>query len=313
MQKNVRWSLACAALVGALAIALTTAPVAGRAAATNRTVYVSLIDKSSGTPVTDAQAADLEVKEGGKTMEIVSIKPATTPLRIAIIDSDAGYGAFQAGIGQFMQKLLGKAEFSITSVIVQPKKVIDFSSDAATLSKALTEIGPRGVQKGGQLMEAISEATKDLRAEGKRSIMLVTRVGAEGATSMQSRDVRDRLRKTGATMYVVAVKGAANSTQATSSATKMGTEQQQVHDDEATESSNNLEQVLGDGSKESGGRYDEVVSVAAAKLMAALGDEILQTYEVVYAVPDGTKPSDKLQVSTKRKNVNVYAPSRPPQ
>jgi len=312
MQKRFPMSLACAALFGALAIALTTTPLAGRAAATNRTIYVSVVDKS-GAPVTDVQPADLEVKEGGKTMEIVSIKPATTPLRVAIVDSDAGYGAFQAGIGQFMQKLLGKAEFSITSVIVQPKKILDYSSDAPVLSKALSEIGPRGVQRGGQLMEAISEATSDLRAEGKRSVMLVTRVGGEASTSMQSKDVRDRLRKSGATMYVIAIKGAANSTQSTSSATKMGAEQQAVHDDEATESSNNLEQLLGDGSKESGGHYDEVVSVAAAKMMAALGDEVLQTYQVVYAVPDGTKASDKLQVSTKRKNVNLYAPNRPPQ
>ena len=43
-----------------------------------------------------------------------------------------------------------------------------------------------------------------------------------------------------------------------------------------------------------------------------LGDELLNQYEVVYAVPDGVKPSDKLSISTKRRNVNLYAPSRPP-
>jgi hypothetical protein len=56
----------------------------------------------------------------------------------------------------------------------------------------------------------------------------------------------------------------------------------------------------------------ELVSVSLAKGVEQIADELLNSYEVVYAVPDGAKPSDKLQVSTKRKNATVWAPNRPP-
>jgi hypothetical protein len=145
------------AIAAVLLTAAGSTSLAGRSVEpSKRTVYVSVIDKN-GAPVTDIQAADLEVKEGGKTMEIVSVKPASAPLRIALIDSDAGYGAYQQGMLKFMQKLLGRAEFSIISVIVQPLKVLDYSADPAVLSKALESVGRRGVQRGGPRMVAISD------------------------------------------------------------------------------------------------------------------------------------------------------------
>ena len=108
-----------------------------------RNVYVSVVDKQ-GLPVTDLQAADFEVKVGGKAQDVVTVQPATVPFRIALIVADGGTGAFQRGLALFMQRLLGKAEFSLTSVIVQPEKIVDYTPDAATLSAGLGRLGPRG-------------------------------------------------------------------------------------------------------------------------------------------------------------------------
>jgi hypothetical protein len=297
----------------AVASAVICSPIAGRsAAATNRTVYVTMVDKA-GAPVTDLQAADLEVKEGGKTMEIVSVKPATAPLRIAIIDSDAGSGAYQAGVQAFMNKLLGNAEFALTSVIIQAKLEHDYSSDPAVLEKGLNAIGRRGTERGGQLVETINEVAKTVRADGKRGIILALRVGGEASTTMSSDDVRAQIRKSGATFYAMTFKGVDQKGQAVQqSVIGQGVGQQAVRNDEQTIGSTNLQQVLGDGSKESGGHYDEVVGTLAAKMLEGLANEILHQYEVVYAVPDGVKPGDKLAISTKRKNVTLYAPNHPP-
>ena len=98
------------------------------------------------------------MKEGGKKQDIVSVKPATDPLRVAILMADAGTGAFQAGIANFVQDLLGHAEFSFTSVVIQPEKVIDYSSSADVLSGAIRRIGNRGGAGSGQLLEAIDDA-----------------------------------------------------------------------------------------------------------------------------------------------------------
>ena len=95
----------------------------------SRTVYVSVTDKK-GSVVTDLQAAEFEVKVGGKTQEVVSVRPATEPLRIAMLVADGGTGGYQLALAHFMRKLIGHAQFALTSVIVQPEKVVDYSTDA---------------------------------------------------------------------------------------------------------------------------------------------------------------------------------------
>jgi hypothetical protein len=278
-----------------------------------------VLDKEH-VPVTDMQATDFDVKEGGKTAEVISVKRATKRLRVAIVDSDAGTGAYQQGLLQFMQKLLDYAEFGITSVIVQPQKVTDYTNDAPLLSKALDSLGRRGAQTGGaQLMEAINDAARTVAAPDKRPVILVVRYGSEGTSSLSPDDVRANIRKSGAMLYVLSIKGmnrmSTASNQPTSGATMnsyVATEA--LRNDELKEGRFNIQQVIGDGSRDSGGRHDEIVAVSLSKSVEAIADELLNQYEIVYAAPAGAKPGDKLSVSTKRKNVSVYAPTIvPPQ
>ena len=125
--------VACALAIGASA---TVAEVQPR----TRTVYASVNEKD-GSAVTDLKATEFEVKEGGKTREIVSVKPATNPLRVAILDADGGTGAFQSAVGYFMEDLLGRAEFALTSVVVQPEKVMDYSTSVDALNQGLSALG----------------------------------------------------------------------------------------------------------------------------------------------------------------------------
>ena len=172
-----------------------------------RIVYVSATDKY-GNPVTDLQQADFELKVDGKKSTIVNVRPAEAPMRIALIVSDAGTGGFQLGLATFMQRLLGRAEFSLISVIVQPETVVEYSSEAGVLKAGLLRMGPRGRQRGAQLMETIQAATKHVQRDGTRPVIVVTRVGAEATTSIPGNDVREQLRQSGAILYVVSTVGA---------------------------------------------------------------------------------------------------------
>jgi VWFA-related protein len=277
-----------------------------------RTVCVSATDKN-GSAVRDLQADEFQVKAGGKTLEIVSVRPATSPLRIALIVADAGTGAFQLGLAHFMQNLLGHAEFALISVIVQPETVIDYSTDAGKLSAALDRLGRRGVQRGAQLMEAIQDATKDVRRETKRPVIVVMRIGGEATSAMTGNDVREQLRKSGAILYVISTLGAQRPAPSQITGTDaVSVQQGQLRDAELADAANNLAQVLGDGSKDSGGRHDEVVSTTLVTSLERVADELLHQYEITYALPDGVKPGDKLSVSSKRKGVTVHAPARLP-
>ena len=172
-----------------------------------RIVYVSATDKD-GNPITDLQPADVELKAGGKKSTIVNVRPAAAPMRIALIVSDAGTGGFQLGLATFMQRLLGRAEFSLISVIVQPETVVEYSSEAGVLKAGLLRMGPRGRQRGAQLMETIQAATKHVQRDGTRPVIVVTRVGAEATTAIPGNDVREQLRQSGAILYVVSTVGA---------------------------------------------------------------------------------------------------------
>ena len=286
------------------------APAAAARQPESRTLYVTALDRD-GRPVTDLQAADFAVKVGNKTLEVTRAEAAQMPLRIAVIVADAGTGGFQQGLGNFMQKLLGHAEFSLISVIVQPEVVVDYASEGAVLRDGLRRLGPRGRQAGAQLMEAIREAAGTVRRDGRRPAILVLRVGGEAITPLSGNEVRDQVRKSGALLHVVSTLGAQR-TPASSARPGISSEQAQMQDNDTATSILNLGQVLGDGARESGGRHDQVVSTTLVPAIERVADELLLQYALTCQLPQGTKPTDKLAVSTTRKGVKLQAPARLP-
>ncbi len=300
---GVGWVIASALITGA-----SSSVGAGAAGDSTRTVHVTAVDKK-GNAVTDLQAAEFEVKVGGKRLEVTSAGPAQAVMRIALLVSDAGTGGFQGGIANFIQRLSGRAEIALISVLMQPETVVDYSSDIGILRAGLRRLGSRGLQSGAQLLETIRDATKHVRYEGRRPVIVVVRVGGEASTTLSGREVREQLQKSGAILYVVSTVGAQRPAP---SVARQGisTEQAQLHDDETVESAHNLGVVLGDGSRESGGRHDQVISTTLIPTLDQLADELLNQYALTCVLPAGVKPTDKLSVSSKRKGVTVRAPSR---
>jgi VWFA-related protein len=298
------------AVVAAVVVGSRSIGMMAGAIQPNATVHVSVIDKT-GSGVADLQAAEFEVKVGGKKQEVVTARRAVVPLRIAIIVSDAGTGGFQQGLANFMQKLLGHAEFALISVIVQPETVVDYTGEAGVLSAGLRRLGPRGRQRGAQLMEAIQEALKGVRREGARPVFLVVRVGAEAPTTVPGDDVREQLRKSGAILYVVSTVGAQRAAPSQARA-GISAEQAQLRADEDADGALNLAQVLGDGATDSGGRHEQVISTTLVPALEQVAAELLNQYEITYVRPQGGKPNDKISVTSKRNGVTVRAPARLP-
>jgi len=294
----------------AIVCALLTRAAMGVGAQSSRTVHVTAIDKQ-GNPVTDLQAAEFDMKVGGKKVEVVSAGPAQTPMRIALLVADAGTGGFQAGIANFIRKLSGRAELALISVVVQPQTIVDYSSDNGLLMAGIRRLGPRGLERGAQMLETIQEVTKHVRREGTRPIIVVLRVGGEASTTVSGQAVREQLRRSGAVLYVISTVGAQRA--APSQARQgLSTEQAQLHDDEAVESAHNLGAVIGDGARESGGRHDQNISTTLIPTLDRLADELLNQYALSWVVPDGVKPADKLSVASKRKGVTIRAAARLP-
>ena len=299
---------ACAVLLASSA----ARPIAAEAQRRTRTVFASVVAKD-GTPVTDLTADDFEVKEGGRVQEISSVKLATMPLRLHTIVSDGGTGAFQLGVLRLVQALQVPAEFAFTSVLVQPERLTGFTDSPQKVGEAIQRLGKRsGLTAGNQLMEAIVGALADITAEEKRSVLLVLRIGNEATSTIAATTIRDALRDTGTTMYVVSRSGASKGglTYAGSSGTPAEIAQRQMNAADQADGALNLNLVLGDGSRDSGGYQQEISLLTAVATLEQLAREIRSQYEITYVLPSGTKPSDRLQLTTRRKNVTLRAPLR---
>jgi hypothetical protein len=170
---------------------------------TTRKVYVSVTEKN-GTPVTDLTAVDFELKAGGKPAQVTAAQLTKTPIRIALIVADGGTGAFQYAAATFVQRFQEQAEFALVSVVEQPDRIVNFTSDVDAVVAGLKRLGARsGKPTSGQLMEAITETVKDAGRSGHRSVIVVMTMGGSATSPLRADVVRDGLRQNDTTLYVL--------------------------------------------------------------------------------------------------------------
>jgi hypothetical protein len=287
-----------------------TAAGRGLQSGLTRTIFAAVTDKQ-GRPVLDMSAADFEVRDGGKTPQIAA-RLSAAPLRVALIVSDRGSGFFQGGALRLCEALLGHGEISITQVIVQPQVLVGFSSSPDALREGLQRLGRRGVngEVGAQLLEAVADAAGTVKRDGARPAIVVMRSGGEAASSVRPDLVKQALIDSGAVLYVAR----ATSAREPGHTFYQGDEGANMNRFQNMGAQSNegraLIDVLDASSKESGGRQIDVAGPTMVPAMQQIAAELANQYEITYTLPPGTTGSDRLSVSSKRKGVTVYAPSR---
>jgi hypothetical protein len=265
-------------------VAATTGTAALRAEVL-RTVYFSAVD-AKGSAVTDLTAADLTVKEGGKDRAIAGVQPATAPMHVSLLVDDAGTGAFQTAVAQFIDATLGHAQYAVSVLNPQPIKVANYTADVDALKSALGRMGQRGrIQVDGeQIIEAVGGAAKELQQrKAARPVIVVLTVSGEKASSELADSALNNLKSSGAGLNVLYITGI------------------------------ELGKVLGDGPKQSGGMIQQASGgVALGPVLAKIADNLMHQYVLTYNIPDGVKLNEKLSLATSRKGVTLLAPSRLP-
>jgi VWFA-related protein len=268
-----------------------------------KTVFVTAIEES-GAPVMDLAAADLTIKEDGKTRDIVKVEVANVPMQVMILIDDNGSGIFRSGVAQFVQQLQGRAEIAINSVVGQTQKLVDYTNNMDALQTAIATLAVRpGTPDGGQLLEGIFQASKDQeKREARRPVIVALTVGGEEHSTLPAHHVLDQLAKTGTVLYVVSV---ANTTiRARVAVSKPSA---------LLEENLNLGEVLGQGPKQTGGhRVDIVASPGIVLGLQNIANELKNQYAVAYARQGGNKGTQRLNVAVNRRGVTVRAPSRVP-
>jgi VWFA-related protein len=268
-----------------------------------RTVYITVMDKD-GLPVDDLTAQDFEVKEGGRPVEVTEVGVATDPMQIALIVDDNGTGLFRSALAQFVRRLDGRAVMALSCVTGQTMKVVDYTPSVDAILRGVATLNARpGTPDGGQLLEGISEAAIELRRrEAQRPVIIALTVGGEEHSTIHSDMVLDQLRKSGTLLHVFSVERSALRSTMVAGRPK-DLLQENMH----------LNRVLGDGPKQSGGRHQSIVASAGfIASLQTLASELTSQYRLTYALPAGAKRTERLNVTVRRKGLQVRAPSKIP-
>jgi VWFA-related protein len=299
-------TLLISCLTAAIVIVLAVTPSAQRGSTAVphvRTVHVSAVDRKEA-PVTDLAATDFVLREGGDIREILKVQPATTPLHIAIIVDDSGTGIFRVPVANFINQLLGRAQFAIKHVIGQAVRLVDYTADVDRLREAVLRLGVRAeTPDGGRVVEAVFDSAKEMREFDRPVIVVLTDTHAE-YSSLPAQHVLEELQRSGAILHVVAVARLAqlNPTSVPVAKDKPA---------DLLDHQLDINRVLGDGPKQTGGRRVEIGGLGGTiPELQGVAAQLKQQYLITYIVPAGERLNQKLSVSSKRRGITMRAPSR---
>ncbi len=299
--------LACVLWACVLWVAIVPAqaqdvPASGSPARTNR-VFVTVTEES-GAPVLDLALEDFVVKEDGKVRDVVRAEVTSSPAQIMIIVDDNGSGLFRYGLVQFVRQLHGRAEIALSSVTGQTQKLVDYTGDTDRIIEAVATLSARpGTNDGGQLLEGIFQSSKEQqKREAQRPIIVALTVGGEEHSTLPAHHVLDQLAQSGSQLYVIQVAG-----------TMMRPTVPITQSRQLLNENLNLSEVLGEGPKQSGGWRAEIVAAAGiVPGLQRIASELRSQYAVNYERADKVRSTEKVNVSIRRRGVQLRAPNRVP-
>lgn len=272
-----------------------------------RTVHVTLVD-DKGAAVPDLTPAEFEVKEDGKTRDVLRAEPSAEPLSVALLLDDKGsdINEIRAALAGFVRRVQGRAEVSLATVAPTTMTVFDYTSSASTMMAGIHRLVWRAGPAGGLLLGAVADAADELkRREAARPVIVViTFEGEEFRSHKSANAILAALDRSHAALHVVAV-GKPTFRRMNRAPTE------DVQGDEWAVDEQNRNAVLGEGPKQSGGRRHELTAATGlGKALEAVADDLLNQYTLVYAGATDAKSSRKLSVSVKRRGISVRAPAK---
>jgi Ca-activated chloride channel family protein len=275
-----------------LAFATTLPPQSLRAQSEERTVYASVVDKSDA-PASGLTASDFIVREDNVAREVLRVSRATEPLQIAVlIDTSDAIEPYvldlRNALRAFFKQMGGKHEISLIGFGERPTVLVDYTNDPARLEKGLGLVFARP-GSGTYLLDAIVEAGNALgrRKPARPHIVVVTAQGPEFSERHHD-NVLEQLRESGAALHSFVL-------------TKPGASQ-------TDRSGQELNMSLADGTKNTGGRRDDLLTgMALPDRLQALSNDLSNQYQITYARPRTLIPPKSIEVSSRRPGITVRA------
>jgi len=266
---------------------------------TTRTTYVTVLE-NDGQPVAGLTPADLRLRENNRDREIVTVEPATEPMRVALMVEETltPAGGVRQGLFELVKALQGKAEMSLVVVGLSNRTAVPYTTDVNALVAGLNDLPLNQRQQSNHVPEGIADMARTFIEERHaRPVIVMVAMNTLQSSAEQPQRVLNLLRDSGAQLHVVSIEvpqGAPDVSGAGQMAEASG-----------------RAQVLGDGSRQSGGREWPVTALTAVpKALLSIAGELTNQYKITYTLPAGTKPSDRLNVTLNRRGLTFRSPTR---
>ena len=248
--------------------------------------------------VADLKPAEFRIREDGVAREVLRASPGVPPTHVALLvdDSEASQQSIadlRMALGSFVKKMLGSAsgvQISYWTFGERPTRQVDYTNSAATIEKSVSRLFHR-TGAGSYFLEAIQEASRDLRKREAQRPVIVAFVVENGAefSSTVHQAVTDSLKAVNASLWTVVLQEGAQSLVAPERRERAI--------------------VLGDVTRDSGGENKVILTKQALESAFLSRAAVLTSrYDVVYARPDALIPPTKIEVETTRKDLRVLAP-----
>jgi hypothetical protein len=263
---------------------------------TERTVHVTVID-DNGQPVPGLTAADFTVREGGQEREVTAVGLPTERMRLAVLveESVAADSSVRMGIYEFARRMVPQADIALVLVGLRNVTAVDYTSDLNRIVDAINAFSLRQNPMGEHLSEGIYEQARTFtEAEASRPAIVAIALEMLQSSAERPDRVLTQLRRSGAVLHAVT----------------LFTGQQFSEVGQMADLAERG-QILGEGTRNSGGRRIEVTRTAGVpNALQQVADDLSAQYEITYMLPDGVEPSDRLEVRISRRGATLRAPIR---
>ena len=263
------------------------APGALFAQADERVIYTSVVDKD-GAPVLDLTIKDFIVREDGQAREILRVARDNDPLQIALlVDNSAPMrprlSLLRKAVAAFIDSTRDDVQLALVTLAERPTILAGYTTDRAALRKAAANMF--AYEAANYLLDGIAETSQGLakRTMWRSAIAVITGVGPE-LSYRQYTEVLRFFRESGASLNVLQVGSA------------IGRQGREI--------------VVGKGTEETGGRFEEVQAMSSLELKSRqLATDLSNQYRVTYARPSRLVPPSKTEVSVRRPDLRARSMS----
>lgn len=268
-----------------------------------RTVYVTVTD-ANGAAVPDLTAADFTVTEGGIERQVQKAEPATARVHVSVmVEERLADTPVRMGIFAFAKRLQPLAETALIAIGHRTTTLIDYTTDLDAIAAGLNRLSlvPQAQSNFSEAVLDISQRVERQRPE-RPVIVIVAKAGVrDGGAS--AKDALDRVRRSGAMLYAVAVVDFENTTEPLPAVVG-------ATGDRLIAEPTRRQEVLEGGTKQSGGRLVEVMATAGvSKALQRIAADLSSQYVIQYTLPDGVKRDKQLTVNVTRPDVSLRAPT----